>query len=98
MELRFAILIGGFVSGNPWKPMPRAWQEAAGTLMSVAVLLFGARLSFNIGPQLKTLFNAGAALLLQEVGGRCLIFAPTCRLCRLVVFRISPVHNKPGFQ
>lgn len=68
LPMIWAILIGGLVSGNPWKPMPRALQEAAGTLMSVAVLLFGARLSFNIGPQIPTLFDAGAALLLQEVG------------------------------
>ncbi|MFT3944109.1 MAG: DUF3100 domain-containing protein [Ancrocorticia sp.] len=68
LPMIWAILIGGFVSGNPWKPMPKQLQEAAGTLMSVAVLLFGARLSFNIGPQIPTLFDAGAALLLQEVG------------------------------
>ncbi len=68
LPMIWAILIGGFVSGNPWKPMPRALQEAAGTLMSVAVLLFGARLSFNIGPQIPTLLGAGPALLLQEVG------------------------------
>ncbi len=86
LPMIWAILIGGFVSGNPWKPMPRAWQEAAGTLMSVAVLLFGARLSFNIGPQLKTLFNAGAALLLQEVGhlfGTLLLALPLAVLLRM---------------
>ncbi len=68
LPMIWAILIGGFVSGNPWKPVPRQLQEAAGALMSVAVLLFGARLSFNIGPQIPTLFQAGPALLLQEVG------------------------------
>ncbi len=68
LPMIWAILIGGLVSGNPWKPMPRALQEAAGTLMSVAVLLFGARLAFNIGPQIPTLLGAGPALLLQEVG------------------------------
>ena len=43
-------------------------QEAAGVIMSVGVLLLGARLSLNIGPSIPLLLQAGPALLLQEVG------------------------------
>lgn len=68
LPMIWAILGGGLISGNPWKPLPLPMQEAAGIVMGVAVLLLGARLSFNIGPNIPTLLDAGPALLLQEVG------------------------------
>ena len=68
LPMIWAILGGGLISGNPWKPLPLPMQEAAGVIMGVAVLLLGARLSFNIGPNIPTLLDAGPALLLQEVG------------------------------
>ena len=68
LPMIWAILMGGFISGNPWKPLPVPWQEAAGILMNMSVLILGARLSFNIGPNIPTLLDAGPALLLQEVG------------------------------
>ena len=68
LPMIWAILMGGFISGNPWKSMPVPWQEAAGILMNMSVLILGARLSFNIGPNIPTLLDAGPALLLQEVG------------------------------
>ncbi|MGO1592029.1 MAG: DUF3100 domain-containing protein [Ancrocorticia sp.] len=68
LPMIWAILGGAFISGNPWKALPVPWQEAAGILMNMAVLILGARLSFNIGPNIPTLLDAGPALLLQEVG------------------------------
>lgn len=68
LPLVWGLLGGGIVSGQPWRRLPLDLQSAAGTIMSVAVLILLARLAFTMGPNLNLLFEAGPALLLQEVG------------------------------
>ncbi|GIG25394.1 DUF3100 domain-containing protein [Cellulomonas denverensis] len=68
LPLVFGLLIGGAISAQPWRRFPLDLQSTASTVMGVAVLLLIARLSFTMGPNIRMLFNAGPALLLQEVG------------------------------
>lgn len=68
LPLVWGLLGGGFISGQPWRRLPLDLQSAAGTIMSVAVLVLLARLAFTMGPNLGLLVEAGPALLLQEVG------------------------------
>ncbi|MDV7086801.1 DUF3100 domain-containing protein [Rhodococcus opacus] len=64
----WALLAGGFVSAQRrWPLTPRMWAVAE-SLMSVGVSLLVARLSLTLGPNVDVLFDAGPALLLQEVG------------------------------
>jgi len=64
----WGLLIGVAVSMQRVRPMSLGLQKIANALVGLAVLLLIARLAFNIGPNLRTLFDAGPALLLQEVG------------------------------
>ncbi|NQX29301.1 DUF3100 domain-containing protein [Microbacteriaceae bacterium VKM Ac-2854] len=68
LPMIWGILAGGIVSGQRIKPLPIDLQQAATTIMGVAVLLLAAKQSFTIGPQIPLLLGAGPALLLQEVG------------------------------
>ncbi|MEV7972257.1 DUF3100 domain-containing protein [Cellulomonas sp. NPDC089187] len=68
LPLVYGLLIGGAISAQPWKKFPLDLQSTASTVMGVAVLFLIARLSFTMGPNIEMLFNAGPALLLQEVG------------------------------
>lgn len=68
LPLVFGLLIGGAISAQPWRRFPLDLQSTAATVMGVAVLLLVARLSFTMGPNIRMLFDAGPALLLQEVG------------------------------
>ena len=64
----WALLAGGFVSAQRrWPLTPRMWAVAE-SLMAVGVSLLVARLSLTLGPNIDVLFDAGPALLLQEVG------------------------------
>lgn len=64
----WGLIIGAFVSMQPIVKMPVFVQRTANALVGLFVLLLVARLSFNIGPEMKTIVEAGPALLLQEVG------------------------------
>ncbi|GAB3519614.1 DUF3100 domain-containing protein [Arthrobacter monumenti] len=64
----WGIIIGAIISIQKFKPMPLKLQRVANSLVGLFVLLLVARLAFNIGPSLRTVFEAGPALLLQEFG------------------------------
>lgn len=86
LPMVWGIIAGGVVSGQPWKRMPLDMQHAANVLMSVAVLLLCARLSFTLGPNIGILFTAGPALLLQEIGhlfGTILLALPLAVLLKM---------------
>lgn len=68
LPMIWGLLAGSVVSGQRFRPFPIDLQHAATSLMGVGVLVLGARLSFEIGPQLPVVLQAGPALLLQEVG------------------------------
>lgn len=64
----WGIIIGAIISIQRFKPMPLKLQRVANSLVGLFVLLLVARLAFNIGPNLRTVFEAGPALMLQEFG------------------------------
>ncbi len=66
--LIWGLLLGGAVSFQKFRPLPRRLQHHATYMVEIAVLLLGARLSFVVGANVKVLLDAGPALLLQEVG------------------------------
>jgi hypothetical protein len=68
LPMIWGILAGTVVSGQRITPLPIDLQQAATVIMGVAVLFLCARMSFTIGPNVALLFQAGPALLLQEVG------------------------------
>ncbi len=86
LPMVWGILMGGFVSAQPWRRMPIEMQHAASVIMGVSVLLLCARLSFTLGPNVGILFSAGPALLLQEFGhlfGTILLALPLAVLLRM---------------
>nr|WP_300147289.1 DUF3100 domain-containing protein [Propionicimonas sp.] len=86
LPMIWGLLMAGFASGQPWKKMPIDLQEAATSIMGVAVLVLCARLSFTIGPNIMAVITAGPALLLQEVGhlfGTLLLALPLAVLLRM---------------
>lgn len=64
----WGLVIGAIVSMQPFIKVHVFVQRTANALVGLFVLLLVARLSFNIGPELTTIIDAGPALLLQEVG------------------------------
>ncbi len=68
LPMIWGLVVGTVVSGQRWKPFPVDLQHASTTLMGVGVLVLGTRLSFEIGPQIPLVIQAGPALFLQEVG------------------------------
>ncbi|MFD9681588.1 DUF3100 domain-containing protein [Rhodococcus sp. NPDC059969] len=68
LPMVWGLIAGGVVSSQKWKPLGLDLQAAASAIMGLAVLLLCARLSFTIGPNIQLLFDAGPALLLQELG------------------------------
>jgi len=86
LPMIWGLLMSGFISGQPWRPLALDMQEAATSIMGVAVLFLGARLSFEIGPNVGLLLDAGPALLLQEVGhllGTLVLALPLAVLLRM---------------
>lgn len=86
LPLVWGLLIGGAISAQPWRRFPLDLQSTAGTIMGIAVLLLVARLGFNMGTNIRMLFDAGPALLLQEVGhlfGTIAIALPLAVLLRM---------------
>ncbi|MFT4165938.1 MAG: DUF3100 domain-containing protein [Microlunatus sp.] len=86
LPMIWGLLMSGFISGQPWRPIGLGMQEAATAIMGVAVLFLGARLSFEIGPNVGLLFQAGPALLLQELGhllGTLVLALPLAVLLRM---------------
>ena len=68
LPMVWGLIAGGAVSGQRWRPLGLDLQSVADTFMSVAVLILCARSAFTVGPNVALLFEAGPALLLQEVG------------------------------
>ncbi|HET7735913.1 MAG TPA: DUF3100 domain-containing protein [Nocardioidaceae bacterium] len=66
--LVWGILLGGALSFQKVRPLSPRIQHYATYMVEIAVLLLGARLSFLVGGNIKVLFEAGPALLLQEIG------------------------------
>lgn len=66
--LIWGLLLGGAVSFQKIRPMSMRTQQYATYMVEIAVLLLAARLSFVVGANVQVLFDAGPALLLQEVG------------------------------
>jgi len=64
----WGILLGAIVSVQKIKPLGLHLQKIANAFVGLAVMLLVARLAFSIGPSLPLLFDAGPALLVQEVG------------------------------
>lgn len=64
----WGLILGALISMQKVKPVPVFVQRTANALLGLFVLFLVARLSFNIGPELRTILQAGPALLLQEVG------------------------------
>jgi hypothetical protein len=86
LPMVWGLLVGGVISGQPWRRLPLDLQSAAGTIMGLAVLLLVARLAFTMGPNLQLLVEAGPALLLQEVGhlfGTIVLALPLAVLLRM---------------
>ncbi|MCU1574553.1 MAG: hypothetical protein JWO93_2635 [Micrococcaceae bacterium] len=82
----WGLILGLVVSVQKVRPLGLNLQRIAAALVGVAVMLLVARLAFNIGPSLPTLFKAGPALLLQEVGhllGTVLLALPLAVLLKM---------------
>lgn len=86
LPMIWGLLTGILVSAQRVRPMPVYLQDAAGVIMSVAVLVLCARLAFTIGPNIPLVLDAGPALLLQEVGhlfGTILLALPLAVLLKM---------------
>ncbi|MFT4217779.1 MAG: DUF3100 domain-containing protein [Micropruina sp.] len=86
LPMIWGLLLAGSISGQTWRPLGRNLQDAATSIMGVAVLFLGARLSLEIGPSIPLLLQAGPALLLQELGhlfGTLLLALPLAVLLRM---------------
>ena len=64
----FGILLALF------KLIPRSMMEEASPYITISVLMLGARSAATIGPNLKLIFESGAALVLQELGNLGTVF------------------------
>ncbi|MBC3192817.1 DUF3100 domain-containing protein [Pseudonocardia sp. C8] len=97
-------LVGGLVvSTQRWRPLGLDLQAAASSLMWIAILLLVARLSFEIGPNLGLLVEAGPALFLQEFGhlfGTILLALPLAVLLKMGPATIGAtfsIDREPAF-
>ncbi|MFT4190915.1 MAG: DUF3100 domain-containing protein [Comamonas sp.] len=86
LPMIWALLLGLLASAQKIRPLPLDLQHVASSIMGLAVLMLCARLSLTLGPQLPTLYAAGPALLLQELGnvfGSILLALPLAVLLRM---------------
>lgn len=86
LPMIWGLIAGTIVSGQRWRPFPVELQYAATNLMGIGVLVLGVRLSFEIGPQIPVVLQAGPALLLQELGhllGTILLALPIAVLLKM---------------
>lgn len=86
LPMIWALVLGVLVSTQKVVPLSEDLQHAANAIMSVAVLVLVARLSFTLGPNIPLLIDAGPALLLQEIGniiGPILLALPLAVLLRM---------------
>ncbi|MFU9028686.1 DUF3100 domain-containing protein [Rhodococcus erythropolis] len=93
LPMVWGLIAGGAVSSQKWKPLGLDLQAAASAIMGLAVLLLCARLSFTIGPNIQLLFEAGPALLLQELGH--LFGTIALALPLAVLLRMGPPPSEP---
>ncbi|AHW62859.1 DUF3100 domain-containing protein [Corynebacterium glyciniphilum] len=82
LPMIWALAMGVAISTQRIRPLPLDLQHVANAIMSVAVLVLVARLSFTLGPNIPFLLDAGPALLLQEIGN---IIGPICLALPLAV-------------
>ncbi|MDI3404190.1 DUF3100 domain-containing protein [Streptomyces cavernicola] len=64
----WAVLIGGIVGVQQWRPVSGATRSVSTVLLEISIVLFLARLGTEIGPSLAKFTNLGPAIVLQEVG------------------------------
>jgi hypothetical protein len=84
--LIWGLALGAAVSMQKIRPLPVPLQKTATHLVQLGILLLGARLSFVVGQNIQVLFDAGPALLLQELGhlfGTVLFSLPIAVLLRM---------------
>lgn len=99
----WGLVVGLIVSVQRFKPLGIDLQKVTSALVGVAVMLLVARLAFNIGPSLPVLFEAGPALLLQEVGhllGTIVLALPLAvllRMGRATVGATFSLDREPSF-
>lgn len=70
----YAILLGVLSGPEVFKLIDNRHVKSASKLVIVAILPFIAKLGINAGAQIRVIFSAGAALLLQEIGNLGTIF------------------------
>ncbi len=86
LPMVWGLIMAGVISSQKWKPLGLDIQAVANAMMTVMVLVLLAHLSFTIGPNIIVLFNAGPALLLQELGhllGTLVLALPLAVLLRM---------------
>lgn len=64
----WVVLLGGLVSVQRFKPLPRRYQDISMSLMMIGITIFLTRLGMLIGPGLDEIKKAGVAIILQEFG------------------------------
>ncbi|MGV9710000.1 DUF3100 domain-containing protein [Gordonia sp. NPDC003424] len=82
----WALIAAGLISAQKIRPIGPAVQHAADGIMAVGVIFLCARLAFTVGPNVRVLFDAGPALLLQEFGhllGTVVLALPIAVLLRM---------------
>lgn len=72
LPLFYSFILGLFLNPHIWKKAS-IWttvrqQRAATSIILISILPFMAKFGTIIGPSLDTIFNAGPALILQEIG------------------------------
>lgn len=66
--LLWAVLIGGLVGLQPWRPVSGPTRSVGELLIRVGIVVFLALLGVGIGPSLPDMAEIGPAIALQELG------------------------------
>jgi hypothetical protein len=68
LPIIWAVVIGGVLGTQRWRPVTPAARGVATLLLEIGIIVFLARLGTQIGPTLAQLGAVGPAVALQEVG------------------------------
>ncbi|WP_107503952.1 DUF3100 domain-containing protein [Arthrobacter sp. ERGS1:01] len=68
LPIIWAVVIGGVIGTQRWRPITPAARGVATVLLEIGIIVFLARLGTQIGPTLVQLGGIGPAVALQEVG------------------------------
>lgn len=68
LPIIWAVVIGGVLGTQRWRPVTPASRGVATLLLEIGIIVFLARLGTQIGPTLVQLGAVGPAVALQEVG------------------------------